>query len=91
MVLAYATSLFDTPDQWGKMALSNSQIGNANSDLKASYVFCVVNLFNQTDVYRYGTGNGYCFDTSKEQNGLSETKGGILISRYHVKRRFEGI
>ncbi|KAJ9481815.1 hypothetical protein VN97_g11646 [Penicillium thymicola] len=75
MALAYATSLSDTPDQWGKMALSNSQIGNANSDSKAPHVFCAVNLFNQPDVYRYGSGNGYCFDTSKGKNGLTDTIG----------------
>lgn len=85
MALAYATSLSDTPDQWGKMALSNSQIGNANSDSKAPHVFCAVNLFNQPDVYRYGSGNGYCFDTSKGKNGLTDTIGKILTLCYYGK------
>lgn len=78
MALAYATSLSDTPDQWGKKALSNSQIGNANVDSKASNVFCAVNLFNQPDVYRYGSGNGYCFNTKKGQNGMVDNPGEIL-------------
>ncbi|KAJ5089843.1 hypothetical protein N7532_008527 [Penicillium argentinense] len=66
MALAYATSLSDTPDQWGKMALQDFQIKTYPSESKALRVLCAVNLFNHPDVYRYAkSGNGYCYDTRK--------------------------
>ncbi|KAL6233815.1 hypothetical protein BDW75DRAFT_241697 [Aspergillus navahoensis] len=67
--LAYATCLSDTPDQWGSIALNNFEKGTATSTT-VSHVFCAVNLINQPDVYRCGSYNGYCFDTSKGQNGM---------------------
>ncbi|KAJ6060310.1 hypothetical protein N7444_002164, partial [Penicillium canescens] len=75
MALAYATSLSDTPDQWGKMALNSSQIKGASSDTDPTHVFCAVNLFNQPDVYRYGSGNGFCLDTRKGTNGMKKESG----------------
>ncbi|KAL5040855.1 hypothetical protein BDW71DRAFT_212703 [Aspergillus fruticulosus] len=72
--LAYATSVSDTPDQWGSMALNNFELGTTTSTT-ASHVFCAVNLFNQPDVYRFGSYNGYCFDTSKGQNGMLPSVG----------------
>lgn len=69
MGLAYATSLSNSPDQWGKMALTNSELRRASADTDPTHVFCAINLFNQPDVYRYGNSNGYCLDTRKGDNG----------------------
>ncbi|KAJ5224936.1 hypothetical protein N7468_006161 [Penicillium chermesinum] len=74
MSLAYATSLSNTPDQWGKMALTDSQIPGGAVDKDPTHVFCAINLFNQPKVYRYGTGNGYCLDTSRN-NGWRDERG----------------
>jgi hypothetical protein len=56
------------------MALNNFELGTTTSTT-ASHVFCAVNLFNQPDVYRFGSYNGYCFDTSKGQNGMLPSVG----------------
>ncbi|KAJ5257149.1 hypothetical protein N7478_013253 [Penicillium angulare] len=75
MAFAYATSLSNSPDQWGKMTLTDSKIGKGTADTDPSRVFCAINLFNQSEVYRYGTGNEYCRDLRKGNNGWRDEPG----------------
>ncbi|KAJ6151670.1 hypothetical protein N7470_006798 [Penicillium chermesinum] len=95
MSLAYATSLSNTPDQWGKMALTDSQIPGGAVDKDPTHVFCAINLFNQPKVYRYGTGNGYCLDTSRnngwrDERGVRSPASGNALNTKMCKVNFAG-